>query len=140
MICNGHSHCSRLLYIRARNADVHHNLNVSNPVPKVYTIYGTTEDRVIGGQRSVRIAPPSLPSHHSGPATRDFQSSIWLKRSSAGVIWMCRASFTNNSCPLPWSSIRWSPPMQWIMRANATMCWKVSSAIWKYPFTLSLSR
>ena len=29
------------LYIHARNADVHHNLNVSNPVPKVYTIYGT---------------------------------------------------------------------------------------------------
>ena len=31
---------------------------------------------VIGGQRSVRIAPPSLPLYHSGPATRDFQSSI----------------------------------------------------------------
>ena len=31
---------------------------------------------VIGGQRSVGIAPPSLPPHHSGPATRDFQSSI----------------------------------------------------------------
>ena len=27
-----------------------------------------------------------------------------LKRSSTGVIWMCKASFTNNSCPLPWSS------------------------------------
>ena len=27
----------------ARNADVHHNLNVSNPVPKVYTIYDKTE-------------------------------------------------------------------------------------------------
>ena len=26
----------------ARNADVHYNLNVSNPVPKVYTIYGVT--------------------------------------------------------------------------------------------------
>ena len=24
---------------------------------------------IIGGQRSVRIAPPSLPPHHSGPAT-----------------------------------------------------------------------
>ena len=24
----------------------------------------------------MRIAPPSLPPHHSGPATRDFQSSI----------------------------------------------------------------
>jgi len=32
-----------LLYIRARNADVHHNLNVSNPVPKVYTIYDTAD-------------------------------------------------------------------------------------------------
>ena len=31
---------------------------------------------VIGGQRSVRIAPPSLPPHHSDPAARDFQSSI----------------------------------------------------------------
>ena len=31
---------------------------------------------VIGGQRLVRIAPPSLPPHHSGPAARDFQSSI----------------------------------------------------------------
>ena len=30
----------------------------------------------IGGQRSVRIAPPFLPSHHSDPAARDFQSSI----------------------------------------------------------------
>ena len=31
---------------------------------------------VIGGQRSVRIAPPSLSPHHSGPATRDFQPFI----------------------------------------------------------------
>ena len=31
---------------------------------------------VIGGQRSVRIAPPTLPPHHSSPPTRDFQSSI----------------------------------------------------------------
>ena len=29
------------LCIRARNADVHHNLDVSNPVPKAYTIYET---------------------------------------------------------------------------------------------------
>ena len=27
-----------------------------------------------------------------------------LKRSSTGVILMCKSSFTNNSCPLPWSS------------------------------------
>jgi len=29
-----------------------------------------------GGQRSVRIASPSLPPHHSSLATREFQSSI----------------------------------------------------------------
>ena len=27
-----------------------------------------------------------------------------LKCSSEGVIWMCRASFTNSSCPWPWST------------------------------------
>ena len=27
----------------------------------------------------------------------------WLKRSSESIIWMCRASFNNSSCPLPWS-------------------------------------
>ena len=31
------------LYIRVRNADMHHNLNVSNPVPKVYTIYDSDD-------------------------------------------------------------------------------------------------
>ena len=67
----------------------------------------TTEDNVIGGQRSVGIAPPSLPPHHSAvqqPGTSSPPSR--LKRSSTGVIWMCKASFTNNPCPLPW----WSPP------------------------------
>ena len=34
---------------------------------------------VIGGQRSVRIASPSLPPHHNSPATRDFQSSILIE-------------------------------------------------------------
>ena len=68
---------------------------------------------VIGGQRSMRIAPPSLPPHHSGPAAMDFQSlPSQLKRSSIGVIWMCKASFTNNSCPLPCSSTVVSS--QWI--------------------------
>ena len=35
-------------------------------------IYGHALLRIhiIGGQRSVRIAPPSLPPHHSSPATR----------------------------------------------------------------------
>ena len=40
---------------------------------------------VIGGQRSVRIAPPSLPPHHSGPATREFQSSISVE----ALLWGC---------------------------------------------------
>ena len=34
---------------------------------------------VIGGQRLVRVAPPSLPPHHSDPATRDFQSFILVE-------------------------------------------------------------
>ena len=34
---------------------------------------------VIRGQRLVRIALPPLPSHHSSPATRDFQSSISIE-------------------------------------------------------------
>ena len=34
---------------------------------------------VIRGQRLVRIAPPPLPSHHSSPANRDFQSSISIE-------------------------------------------------------------
>jgi len=68
---------------------------------------------VIGGQRLVRIAPPFLPAHHSGPATRIFSPPSWLKRFSEGVIWMCRASFTNICCPLPMSSTVWSPPSGW---------------------------
>ena len=34
---------------------------------------------LIGDQRSVRIGPPTLPPHRSGPATRDFLSSISVK-------------------------------------------------------------
>ena len=55
---------------------------------------------IIGGQRSVKISPPSL-LHHSGSATRDFQSSISVEVPSVGIIWMGRA-FINSSCPLPW--------------------------------------
>ena len=42
------------------------------------TIYSHTllKIQVIGGLRSVRIAPPFLPPHHSDPAARDFQSSF----------------------------------------------------------------
>ena len=48
------SHEKRGLHITAtftRNADVHHNLNVSNPVPKVYTLsvyYLDNQDPVCG--------------------------------------------------------------------------------------------
>ena len=49
----------------------------------------------------MRIAPPFLPSDHSSPATCPLSQ---LKHSSVVIIWMCRASFTSSSCPLPWSS------------------------------------
>ena len=49
----------------------------------------------------MRIAPPFLPSDHSSPATSPLSQ---LKHSSAGIIWMYRASFTSISCSLPWSS------------------------------------
>ena len=59
----------------------------------------------------MRIAPPYLlitvvqqPRTSSPPSQ--------LKRSSTGVIWMCRASFTNSSCPLLWSGMVVSS--QWI--------------------------
>ena len=79
---------------------------------------------VIGGQRSVRIAPPCLliavvqqPGTSSPPSQ--------LKCSPTGVIWMCKASFTNY-CPLPWSStvaassqwIRWWCYVKWLSRYN----------------------
>ena len=48
---------------------------------------------VIGGQRSVRIAPPSLPPHHSGQATRDFQSSISVE----ALFHRCHLDFSNSS-------------------------------------------
>ena len=54
--------------IRAKVKEVQNNVAIySHALPRIH---------VIGGQRSVRIAPPSLPPHLSGPATRDFQSSI----------------------------------------------------------------
>ena len=40
---------------------------------------------VTGGQRLVWIAPPSMRPHHSGPATRDFQSSILVEV----LLWGC---------------------------------------------------
>ena len=54
---------------------------------------------VLRSQRLMRIVPPLLPPHHCDPATRYFQSPSQLRRSSKGVIWICRASFTKSSCP-----------------------------------------
>ena len=58
----------------------------------------------VTGYRLVRIALPPclLIIAFQQPVTSI--PSTWLKCSSEGVIWMCRASFTNNSCPLPWST------------------------------------
>ena len=66
----------------------------------LYYTHALLRIHVIGSQKSVRIAPPSLPSDHSSPATSPLSQ---LKHSSMGIIWMCR-TFTSSSCPLPWSS------------------------------------
>ena len=51
------------------------------------TIYNHTLLRmcIIRGQRLVMIVPPSLPPHHSGPATEDFQFSISVE----ALLWGC---------------------------------------------------
>ena len=48
------------------------------------------------------LTPPSLPPNHSGPATREFQSSI--------SVVVCRASFTNSSRILCHDAELWSSP------------------------------
>ena len=67
---------------------------------------------VVGGQRSVKLllSPCLLITAFQQPGTSSPSSQ--LKCSSEGVIWMCRDSFTNNSCPLPRSSTVVSS--QWI--------------------------
>ena len=51
--------------IRAKVKEVQTNITIdSHTLLRIH---------VIGGQRSVRIAPPSLPPHHSNPAARHFQ-------------------------------------------------------------------
>ena len=78
----------------------------SKEVQTNVTIYSHALLRIhiIGGHRSVWIVPPSLPPHHSDQQPGTSSPPSWLKHSSEGVIWMCRAFFTNSSCPLPWSS------------------------------------
>ena len=56
------------LVIRAKVKEVRTNIVIySHALLRIH---------VTGGQRSVRIASPTLPPHRTGPATRDFQSSI----------------------------------------------------------------
>ena len=73
---------------------------------------------VVGGQRldKLLISPCHLITAVQQPGT--LSPSSRLKCSSEGVIWLCRASFTNSYCPLHgpalWSSPRGSggdPPM-----------------------------
>ena len=80
------------------------------------TIY-TNALHVIGGQRLIRIAPPSLLPHHSGTATKDFQSStsVEVRVSSGGAE---PHSCTNTSCPLGTSTKmeywwRWKQLFSW---------------------------
>ena len=56
------------------------------------------------------LLPPCLLITVQQPGTSSPPSSF--KRSSAGIIWMCRTSFTSSSCPLLWSSTAVSS--QWI--------------------------
>jgi len=64
----------------------------------------------VKGQWGLLLPPCLLITAVQQPGTSSPPSR--LKCSSAGVIWMCRASFTNSSCPLPWSSTVVSS--QWI--------------------------
>ena len=72
------------------------------------TIYSHTLLRIhiIGGQRLVRIAPPSLPPHHSDPAARDFQSSILVEALSSG----CAGPPSPTAPVLCCGPALWSPP------------------------------
>ena len=65
---------------------------------------------VIGGQRSVRIVPPSLPPHHSGPATRDFQSSISVESTLPQVSSGCARPPSPTTPVLCHGPVRLSPP------------------------------
>ena len=97
---------------------------------------------IISGQRSVRIVPLSLPSLHGSPATRDIQFSISVERSSEIVFWICRASFTNSSCPLPngppWlslpSGLGGGSPMHALLQL-ISLCMAIKSQLHSHFFT-----
>ena len=62
---------------------------------------------------AVGIAPPSLPAHHGGPATRDFQSfsSRVLLRTSFGFVWL-----PSTMIPvLCYGLVLWSPPSELVV-------------------------
>ena len=65
---------------------------------------------VVKGRLGLLLPPCLLITAVQQPGTSSPPSR--LKRSSTVVIWMCKASFTNNTCPLPWSSTVVS--YQWI--------------------------
>ena len=81
---------------------------------------------VIGGQRLVRIAHPSLPPHHCSPTTWFLPS--WLKSISKDVIWTCRAFFFCTFClywgPAPFVSPPSGSGAGFFM--HAPLCWVFS--------------
>ena len=66
---------------------------------------------IIGGQRSVKIAPPSL-LHHSGSATRDFQSSISVEALLRGYHLDAWAGSSSTAPVLCHGPVQLSPPWQ----------------------------
>ena len=59
----------------------------------------------------MRIAPPSLPPHHSGPATRDFQSSISVEALLRGYHLDVQGLLRQLTLRvLSHGPVRWSPP------------------------------
>ena len=83
--------------------EVRNNIAIySHALPRIH---------VNGGQRSVRIAPPSLPPHHSSPATRDFQSSISVEALFHRCHLDVQARPPSPTTPvLCHGPVRWSPP------------------------------
>ena len=52
--------------------------------------YALLKIHVIGGQRLVRVALPSLPPHHSGPATWDFSGWFYVTTGSMLITSICQ--------------------------------------------------
>ena len=75
---------------------------------KHYYSSSCTTENTCHCRSRIRRIPPYLFSSclliASGLATRDSSPPSRLKCSSKGVMWICKASFINSSCPLPWSS------------------------------------